>query len=254
MKKRIAVVTGASGGIGKAFVKSLLEEEVDEIWAIARNQKKLEALKQEFGERIVVISMDLSDPSALLEIEAMLQEVNPVVVYLINNAGMAKMGAYSDFTVEEIERTVSVNCTVPAALCTLCIPYMERGSRILTLSSASAFQPLPFLNLYASSKVFVRSYSRALHAELKGSGITATAVCPGWVDTDLLTKEVNGKPVRFAGLVTPEKVAAKALRDAKRGKDMSVCTLRVKWEHFLAKVFPQRMAMRTWLRRIRPYF
>ena len=80
MKKRIAVVTGASGGIGKAFVKSLLEEEVDEIWTIARNQKKLEALKQEFGERIVVISMDLSDPSALLEIEAMLQEVNPVAV------------------------------------------------------------------------------------------------------------------------------------------------------------------------------
>lgn len=254
MKKRIAVVTGASGGIGKAFVKCLLEEEVDEIWAIARNQKKLEALKQEFGERIAVISMDLSDSSALLEIEAMLQEVNPVVLYLINNAGMAKMGAYSDFTVEEIERTVRVNCVVPAALCTLCIPYMERGSRILTLSSASAFQPLPFLNLYASSKVFVRSYSRALHAELKGSGITATAVCPGWVDTDLLTKEVNGKPVRFAGLVTPEKVAAKALRDAKRGKDMSVCTLHVKWEHFLAKVFPQRMAMRTWFRRIRPYF
>ncbi|MDF2843428.1 MAG: short-chain dehydrogenase/reductase [Herbinix sp.] len=101
---------------------------------------------------------------------------------------------------------------------------MRQGSRILNISSASSFQPLPYLNLYSSTKAFERSYSRALNAELKGTGITATAVCPSWVDTDLLLKEMNGRKIKFPGIVSPDRVAVQALKDAKRGKDMSVYT------------------------------
>ncbi len=167
----------------------------------------------------------------------------PVVVYLINNAGIAQMGSSKDFSAEIIETSVSINCCTPAVLCSMCIPYMERGSRILNISSVASFQPLPNLNLYAASKVFLRSYSRSLHWELKPFGITSTAVCPGWVDTELLKKEVNGKRIKFPGIVSAEKVAVKALRDAKKGRDMSVCTLFAKWEHLMAKLIPQRLYM-----------
>ncbi len=253
MEKRIAIITGASGGIGKEFTKLMLQEEVDEIWAIARNQDKLVALKKELGNKIAIFSKDLSKSTEIRSIGEMLEDQKPVIAYLINNAGIAKMGSYQDFTVEEAEITISINCSALAALCTLCIPYMRKGSRILNISSASSFQPLPYLNLYAATKAFERSYSRALNAELKRTGITATAVCPSWVDTDLLMKEYHGEKIKFPGIISPDRVAMTALRDAKRGRDMSVCTLYVKCIHTLAKLSPQRMTMNMWVRKIEKY-
>lgn len=253
MEKRIALITGASGGIGREFAKLMLDENVEEIWAVARNKEKLAALCKEFGDRIVAVPQDLTKQSALSEIAKMLEEQKPVVAYLVNNAGTAKMGAYQDFTAEEIQDTVSLNCTAPAILSTICIPYMKAQSRILNLSSASSFQPLPYLNLYAATKAFERSYSRSLNAELRGTGITATAVCPSWVDTDLLKKEVNGRQIKFHGMVSAERVASQALRDAKKGKDMSVCTLHVKFTHLMAKLFPQKAAMNVWINKLKRY-
>lgn len=253
MKKKIAIVTGASGGIGKEFTKLLLKEEVDEIWAIARNQERLTALKSEFGDKIITISKDLAKTEEVISIGKMLEEQKPVIAFLINNAGIARMGNYNDFTVEEIEDTIKINCSALTILCTLCIPYMEKESRILNISSAASFQPLPYINLYAATKVFERAYSRALNMELKKTGISVTAVCPSWVDTDLLIKEVNGKKVKFPGIVSPEKVAIKAFKDAKRGKDMSVCTLYVKYLHILAKILPQKLIMNTWVNNIEKY-
>ncbi len=253
MSKRIAIITGASGGIGREFTRLLLAESVEEIWAVARNKDKLAALKAEFGERIIPISKDLKNPVEVRSIGAMLEGQKPSVAFLINNAGIARMGSYGDFSPEEIEDTLSVNCTALTVLCTLCIPYMDGGCRILNISSAASFQPLPYLNLYAASKAFVTSYTRALHRELKPTGITATAVCPGWVDTELLTREANGKKLKFPGIVSAERVAKQALRDARKGRDMSVCSLYVKLERLWAKLLPQKIYMRMWLFATRHY-
>lgn len=253
MKKKIAIVSGASGGIGREFAKLLLDEDIDEIWAVARNQQKLDDLKEELGDKIITISRDLSKVSEVCEIGRRLEENAPVVSYLINNAGLAKMGSYKDFSIDEIDSAVNVNCKTPVLLCSLCIPYMEKGSRILNISSASAFQPTPYLNLYAAAKAFLRSYSRALNVELGSLGITATAVCPGWVDTELLLKEINGKKVKFPGIVTARQVAEKALKDAKSGKDMSVCSFYVKCQHLNVKLMPQKLTMRLWTNGIQKY-
>lgn len=253
MKKRIAIVTGASGGLGKEFLKLLLQEDVDEIWAVARNQEKLLALQQELGEKIIVIAKDLSKSEDIASITQALEYQKPTIAYLVNNAGVGKMGTYADFSADEADAMIRINCVAPAMLSTICIPYMTVGSRILNISSASSFQPLPYLNLYAATKAFERSYSRALNTELKGTGITSTAVCPSWVDTGMLMKEVNGIKIKFPGIVSPGLVADKALHDAKRGKDMSVCTLYVKWLHVLSKLFPQKAMMNTWLHRIKKY-
>lgn len=135
----------------------------------------------------------------------------------------------------------------------ICIPFMEKGAKILNISSASAFQPVPYINLYAATKAFERSYSRSLNTELKSYGITVTAVCPGWVDTDMLSKEINGKRVRFPGIVAPEKVVKKAIKDAKKGRDMSICSFYVKCQHLNVKLLPQRLTMKIWLHGIKDY-
>ena len=251
--KKIAIITGATGGIGREFVKQILPEELDEIWAVARDEQKLNELRETYGEKVIPISIDLSDMQGINKIKCLLEEQKPQVCFLINNAGLAKMGSYQDFSIEEISRTVDLNCKTPVLLCKICIPYMSSGSRILNISSASAFQPNPYINLYAASKAFERSYSRALNVELKGTGITATAVCPSWVDTELLTKEINGKKVRFPGMVTADRVVTQALEDARKGKDMSVCSLYVKCQHLNVKLLPQKLVMKLWMRSIREY-
>lgn len=253
MSKRIAIVTGATGGIGEEFVKTLMEEELDEIWAIARNINKLNRLNDKFGDKIIIISKDLTDINEINELKDRIEREKPIIKYLVNNAGIAKMGIYDEFTIDEIRTTIMLNCCAIVSLSTICIPFMPFGSNIINLSSASSFQPLPYLNLYASTKVFERHYSRALNVELKSKGITSTAVCPSWVDTELLKKEVNGRKIKFPGLVSAEDVVAKAMKDAKNKNDMSVYSLYVKYVHLLAKLFPQKMSMRTWMKGIKKY-
>lgn len=252
-REKTAILTGATGGLGRAFLEELLKEELDEIWAIARNEKSLFKLREQYGEKVIPMAADLSCREGIKRVEEALKTRLPQVRYLINNAGMAKMGSYREFSVEEIHQTINVNCKAPVLLSSLCIPYMEEGSRILNISSASAFQPNPYINLYAASKAFERNYSRALNVELQGTGITATAVCPGWIDTELLQKEINGRKVKFPGLVSAERVAAQAMKDAKKGKDMSVCSLYVKCQHMNVKLMPQRLMMKIWMAGIGKY-
>ncbi|MBR6536981.1 MAG: SDR family NAD(P)-dependent oxidoreductase [Lachnospiraceae bacterium] len=251
--KRIAIITGATGGIGREFVRQVSGYELDEIWAIGRNEVKLKELSDTYGEKIVLVTADLSEISGIEKVERMLAEQKPEVRFLINNAGVAKMAACQTFSQEEMIRTIDVNCKAPVLLCNLCIPYMKQGSNILNIASASAFQPNPYINLYAASKAFERNYSRALNVELEGTGITVTAVCPGWVDTELLPKELNGKRVKYPGIVTVEKVVRTALKDAEKKRDMSVCSLFVKCQHMNVKFMPQRLVMKIWTGAIKKY-
>lgn len=251
--KKIAIITGASGGLGRVFVRELTKETLDEIWVIGRNQGRLLALKEEFGEKIVPICKDLTEDTDILSVSDLLREQTRSVLWLVNNAGIAKMAPSAEFSISEINQTVDLNCKAPAKLINICIPFMEKGAKILNISSASAFQPVPYINLYAAAKAFERSYSRALNAELKPAGITVTAVCPSWVDTAMLSKEIDGKKVRFPGITTPERVVKKALKDAKKGRDMSVCSLYVKCQHFNVKLMPQKLTMKVWMHGIRKY-
>ncbi len=251
--KKIAVITGASGGIGQSFVRELARETLDEIWVIGRGEDRLLALKRECGERIIPICSDLTKDADLGSISDLLKEQRPSILWLINNAGIAKMARSTELTAAEIRQTIDLNCKAPAELINICVPYMEKGARILNVSSAASFQPVPYLNLYAATKAFERSYSRALNLELRSCGITVTAVCPGWVDTAMLSKEIGGKRVRFPGMVVPKKVVKKALRDAKKGRDMSVCSFYVKCQQLFVKLMPQKLTMRIWLHGVRKY-
>lgn len=253
MEKRIAIITGATGGIGREFTKLIAAEPVDEIWAIARNEEKLAALKEEFGEKIITLSKDLTSEDDLKSIAKLLEADKPVIAYLVNNAGLAAMDPVRKFKTEVVRKTVEVNCVAFAEIISITLPFMKKGSIALNISSQASFQPVPYISLYGATKVFERSYSRAINAELKGEGITFTAVCPGWVDTELLAEERNGIKIKFPAMITAAAVAQKALRDAKKGKDMSVCTDYVKFMHLFTKLNPQSFSMHNWIKSIKKY-
>ena len=252
MIKAIAIITGATGGIGKEFVSELYHEALDEIWIIGRNSERLAEINEQYGEKIIPICADLTNEQDLLSIQALLTD-EVWVAYLVNNAGIAQMMSSKDLETDVINQTIRLNCNVPVILTNYCIPYMKRGSKIINVSSASAFQPVPFINLYAATKAFEHSYSRALNMELKPMGITVTAASPSWVDTKMLTKEVNGKKVKFYGMVSPEAVAKKAIKDAKKGKDVSICSFYVKCQHLNVKLLPHKLVMKIWMRNIKKY-
>jgi len=88
---------------------------------------------------------------------------------------------------------IDLNISSVVAMELVCIPYMTQGSHIINIASQAAFQPLPHQNIYSSTKSFVRNYTRALNVELKDKGITATAVCPGWMKTGLFDMAVAAK-------------------------------------------------------------
>lgn len=252
MKKQIAFITGANGGLGKEFAKLLAAKpELSEIWAISRNQSKLEQCAQELGGKIRIFSMDLTDRESTKYIAAELEKSGAAVKYLVNNAGFAKFCSYDDISVEESLNMVDLNISAVVTLGLICIPHMERGSHIINIASQASFFPLPYQNIYSSTKVFVRNYTRALNVELKEKGINATAVCSGWMKTGLFDRGVIGAEKgthNFSAMVTPDVVARKALFDAEKGKDISVYGLYVKFTHLLSKIIPQRLMMKIWLK------
>lgn len=254
MKKRLAIITGASGGLGREFVSLMCREMLDEVWCIARNSKKLEAVKKEFGDKVIILPLDLIEEESLVNVKEMLKTQQPNVVYLINNAAIGEvLGSYSEGDYVNNNKTINLNCSSVVALCDICIPFMEKGGRIINLSSQSSFQPVPYINLYAATKAFVTSYSRGLNVELKSIGITSTAVCAGWTETDMLPKTLNNKKIKYPGITPPQRVAVKALKDAKKGKDMSVCTAYVKWMRLISKIFPHSLVMKGWVKSIYKY-
>lgn len=249
--KKIAIVTGASSGLGREFVRILIQKDtLDEIWVIARREEKLQKLKDEFGEKIVVIPMDLSKTENIERFGKREELKNCDIRYMINNAGFAKFCSYEDFSVEESVQMINLNISGVVAMGLVCIPHMSKGSHLINIASQASFQPLPYQNIYSSTKAFVRNYTRALNVELKDAGILATAVCPGWMDTQLIEVGLIGArraTKNFVNMVTPEVVAQKAIRDADKGRDISVYSLYVKFCHLVAKILPQRAMMRLWL-------
>lgn len=250
--KKIAVVTGASSGMGREFVKQIAgKESVEEIWAIARREERLEALKKEFP-KVRPVALDLLRPENRKRFKKMLASEKPEIKILVNASGFGKYGTYKDLTDEEIDQILDLNLKALIHMTYDCLPYMRKKDRVINLGSASAFQPLPEFILYAASKVAVLHFSRALHVELKSRRIPVTCVCPGYVRTEFFQVAQQTKNPdtcrNFSPMFEPEDVVRKALRDSRRGKDMSVLGLNVKAQRLAAKLLPHSLVMKVWLK------
>ena len=249
---KIAIVTGASSGMGREFVVQLAEKEnYDEIWAIARREDRLLELKEQVP-CVRPLAMDLTLPASLEKLQDMLKEFAPEVKTLVNAGGFGKFGTYEDVPLNDSMNMIDLNAKALVAVTETVLPYMQRGSCVVQLDSLSAFQPVPYLNVYAATKAFVLSYSRGLNVELKPRGIRVMAVCPGWVRTEFFDRAetTSDSAVTYFNVVyEAADVVRTAIRDMERGKkDVSIHGAPVRWQVWLVKLLPHRLVMKIWMR------
>lgn len=257
-KKKIAVVTGASSGLGRCFVRQLQRtEDIEEIWVIARRENRLRELREEGKLPIRVLDMDLTRTSSFARFQKELISAEPDLRLLINCAGFGKIGSVFDISDTDSMNMIDLNCRAAVMMTRLCLPWMGPGARILQICSTSAFQPFPYLNIYAASKAFLLRYSRALRWEVRKREIRVTAVCPYWLkDTEFISaaKDTkNGRAIRHFPLASKsERVAKRALRDSRANFAVStpgpVCFL----HRIFAKWIPHSIMIALWegIRRI----
>ncbi|MDD4540838.1 MAG: SDR family NAD(P)-dependent oxidoreductase [Eubacteriales bacterium] len=244
-KPRIAVITGASSGIGWQFALMLdSDERLDEIWLCARREERLRELTGLLAKPARVLAGDITDEKwrKLLQDEIIASGVQ--IHTLINSAGFGKFEAFCDLDCNE--RMVEVNCQALTSITSLCLPYMENGGRIINMASVAGFMPQYNAAVYAASKAYVISFSRALHQELKDRKITVTAVCPNPMETEFF--EANGmvigsNPIKRIGIEDVKRVVAKALKRSDQGKDMSVCSLPAKLLRVISRIVPHRLVL-----------
>lgn len=248
-----AIVSGASSGMGKELVLQLAKsaDPPKEIWIIARSMAKLSAVKKAVDVPVRIVQADLTDMADIAKIRDLLASEKPKVSLLANIAGFARFGMPRQISESDLIAMINLDVRSVVAMTDITLPYMEQGSSILEWASVAAFQPLPGMNVYAASKAFVVSYSRALNNELRPRGISVTAVCPGWTKTPFLTgaeKHGNGAVEHFMFPLDPVKVVRRALRDGLRHKSMSVYGLPYKLQWFFSKILPAPWIMWLWNR------
>lgn len=251
--KRIAIVTGASSGMGREFVLRLSRwEQFDEIWAIARREQALQALQTQVGCPVRPVPLDLAQPESLRRYQALLEQERPEVGLLVNCAGYGKFGSYAEIPLADSLGMIDLNARALVAVTELTLPYVPQGGKIAQLDSLSAFQPVPYLNVYAATKAFVLSYTRGLARELRPRHIRVMAVCPGWVKTPFFDRaeQTSRQAVTyFSHLWEPGDVVDTALHDLYRTrKDVSIHGRPVRNQVRLVKLLPHSLVMNIWLR------
>lgn len=245
---KIAVITGASSGIGKQFVKMIDKiEDCDQIWVIARRVDKLAEIESETGKKILPIELDLSDPVSYDLYKKMLDDEKPEICALVNAAGFGKFGKFEDIPLNEQMNMIDLNCKALMAITHVTLPYMPEGSRVYQIGSLSAFQPVPYIATYGATKSFVLSFSRAINKELEKRKIKVIAVCPGWVKTEFFDRAVKDDTIKYYNkFYTAEQVVTRAIYDMYRGKDVSVCGASTRAQVLLTKLLPHKLVMKIW--------
>jgi hypothetical protein len=234
----IAIITGASSGMGQEFARQLDNKlcKTDEIWLLARRKEPMEELAETMHTKTRTVVIDMTEEKELKQFEEVLAIQNPKITVLVNCAGVGSHGMFSRQSQQEISDMVDLNIVALTKMTRICIPYMHRGSKIIQFASGAAFMPQAAFAVYAASKSYVYSLSRALSKELKPYGISVTAVCPGPVNTPFL-EHAYGDVSKMSVLkkMVMEKtdcVVSKAIDDSITKKTVSVCGLPMKTMYY----------------------
>ncbi len=247
---RIAVITGASSGMGREFVYAVDREyELDELWVVARRKERLDALQERCRAKIRALAWDLSDSESFEAYRALLAAEQPDVRLLVNAAGYGLFGAFEEMELYPQLGIADVNDKALTAFCLLSLPYMREGGAIINLGSNSSWQPVPYIAVYAASKAYVLSFSRSLGRELKPRGIHVMCVCPGWIKTEFMDTAVHDDTIRYYDRwYTPEQVIEQAMKDLRKKKKVSILGAPVRRQTRLVKLLPVDLVMDVWCR------
>ena len=278
--KRIAIITGASSGMGSEFTKELfLNSEnykfgkFDEIWILARRSDRLKNLKYDLEKaaenncskeypEITAIEIDLSGTKGVTAFNAILKTTKKVesknggfeIGLLVNNAGFGTYGEFTETPLDKELEMIDTNCSTLTGLCGLAIPFMNEKSTIINVASLAAFLPLGNFAVYAATKSYVLSFSVALAAELKDKGIHVLAMCPGSVSTEFANVASNGARKEVLHGYPADKTVKHALKCASNKKHIALWAHRWKitafFSRFIGRFFGARF---TFIHNKRPY-
>lgn len=246
----IAIITGASAGLGQAFFRSVVRRypKLDQIWLIARRADRLQQLAQNSPVPVECLPLDLTQDGSYQAISERLAAEQPRVRILINNAGLGQLDDMVDSDVATQVRMVDVNCRGLTAVTTAVLPYMPKDSFVIQVASIAAFAPNARMTVYSSTKAYVLSLARGLRMEMKNRGVNVLALCPGPMSTEFLEKAdiTAGKSKQFDTLPysDPEAVADGAVVRAARGKAIYTPRAFYRFYHFVSKVLPTSLVMK----------
>ncbi len=248
MKNNIAIITGASSGLGTCYVEAVtkLFPEINVLWLIARRKERLcEVAAQHPDKRCVVIPMDMADMENFGMLEERLHREKPHIRVLINDAGMLGIAPFENMQLAQMLKIIDLNCKGSTAITKVCLPYIVDGGTILELSSTSAFVPNTNQIVYCASKSYLSALCLGLREELRHRRINVCAVCPGLMLTEMTqgngnVKLTNGQ--KRLPQIDPMTAAMKSLKAAKRGQAVYTTGFFYKFYRLLAKLIPH-----TWL-------
>ncbi len=247
-RRPLALVTGASMGLGAEFARLFASEGYDLVLT-ARSADKLDALKKEVeglhGVRAHVFVHDLADPRAPVALYDQVRAAGLEVDVLVNNAGFGMYGLFYQSDLQTELDMIQVNMTSLVHLTKLFARDMvaKKRGRILNVASTAAFQPGPLQSVYYASKAFVLSFTEAIGNELRGTGVTATALCPGPTPTEFQKRANVGKVrgLRLMMRVNPDVVVRAGFDGMRKGKPVVVPGALNNTVIFLLRLFPRRV-------------
>ncbi len=249
MKNNVALITGASSGLGAVFARQLAAQGYDLV-LVARREERLAALAAELQQHypisVEILAADLARSADVERVESRVAEIEGLDV-LVNNAGFGTTGRFAEIDLAKSMDMIEVHVTASARLCRAALPGMlaRRRGALINVSSVAAFTPLPGNANYAATKAYLLTFSKALHAELRGTGVKVQALCPGFTHTGFHdTAEFEGfKRSQIPGILwmTAEDVVATSLKSLKRNQ--AVCIPGLKYRLLVAAASSPLMAL-----------
>jgi short-subunit dehydrogenase len=250
MTKRTALITGASGGIGYELAE-LFAKDGHNLVLVARSTDTLKTIAEDFQSKyhivVHIVPMNLSSADSPNELFHYLERNNITVDYLVNNAGFGTLGKFNEIELQEELDMIQLNITALTHLTKLFLKRMveRKFGRIMNVASTASFQPGPLMAVYYASKSYVLFLSEALSNELKGTGVTISALCPGPTKTGFQSRAQMEKSKLFttSGMVMDaKKVATIGYKGMMKGKSVIIPGLANKILAQSSRISPRKLS------------
>ena len=250
LEGRWAIVTGASGGIGFEFCRVLASMKCNLLMTAIEDtllEERAAEIQASYGVKAVPLTLDLTDPSAPGKILQAADELGAEPYILVNNAGVFTFSPVTEHSDRKIDLFIDLHIRSLTVLCRELAARMARNGegRILNMSSMSCWMPMPGIAMYSATKAYIRVLSRAMHYELKDSGVSVTVACPGGIATDLfgLPPKLQRLAVRLGVLAKPDVFARKAVVRMLKGRKQYVNGLLNRLSIFFVAITPTPVRM-----------
>ena len=222
--KEVAIITGASGGIGYEIALLFAKRKID-VLIVARNKQKLNDIKleieQQFKINVYCVATDLSISDGLVDIDNCVKSNNLSVTYLVNNAGFGDYGFFTERSMEKYSEMLGLNVFSLTELTYYYAKQMIKNGkgRILNVASTAGIQPDPYFAVYGASKAYVISLTEAIHKEFEKTGVTATVLSPGATKTEFMERaDMNNAKLYDSGVMSAKEVAEVGFKGMMKGK------------------------------------